>query len=210
MGLFNFGNSGSSTTTTTRKGAKFNVETPYSSVQTNKKGVSAEYSDGSALDTLNKFVNSNIGNVLNDYINPSLNSTTNQALLNNYMKNLNSMAGQSFENNVINPLSRRNMIRSSQATNMYNNFNNNLSDNISTYIDSLLAQSQNNSANVLNNLMSNYMNGINALNKNQALGLQGSIANGTTKTTTSGGGSASSLGNMGNTLLQLLPYLISL
>lgn len=212
MSYFNLFDGGDSSTSITKKnkGGPFEVNNPYSTVKTNHKKMNANLAEGSAFDTINNFVNSNIGNILNDYLNPSLNSTTNQALLKNYAKTLNNMAHTSFENNVVNPLSKRNMIRSSQATDMYNSFNNNLSDNISNYIDSLLTQSQTNSANMLNNLMNNYMNGVNSLYKNQALALQGSLGNSTTKTTTNGnsGGSSNTLGNLGSLMLQMLPYLL--
>ena len=40
---------------------------------------------------------------------------------------------KALENNVINPLANRNMIRSSQATNMYNNLAEAMNDSISDY-----------------------------------------------------------------------------
>lgn len=212
--VFNSFGSGNSITTSTikNKGGKFQVNSPVASVNVNSKKIDSSFPEGSAFDTINNFVNDNIAQLLYGYLNPSLNTTTNKALLQNYTKYLDGMANRNFENNVVNQLSKRNMIRSSQATNMYNNFSNNLSDNISNYIDSLLAQSQKNSADMINNLMNNYMSGVNSLYRNQALALQGSLGNGTTKTVTTGGNgsSGSTLGNMGAVMLQMLPYLLTL
>ena len=214
MGLFDWFGGGSNYTTSTTK-TKLGTTTtqnPFVNSKTTNKGTESDFVEGNAFDTINNFVNSNIGNILNDYMNPNLNSTTNQALLNSYLKNLGTYASQTFENKVVNPLSNRNMIRSSQATDMYNNFNNALSDNISTYINSLLSDSQKNSAEILNNMLSAYLKGFNVLNANQAQSLRTSSAN-ATKTTTGNGGVSSST-NYGDIIAQLgielLPQLITL
>lgn len=211
MGLFSslFGG-GNKITTTTQKvsGSNATVQTPFAVSKTTKKGSNSYYKDGSAFDTIDKFVNSNIGNILNDYLHPSLESDTNKTLLNNYIKNLGNTAQASFENNVINPLSARNMIRSSQATNMYKNFSNKLSDNVSSYINQLLSESQQNSANMLTNLLNAYTQGVNALNANQVQSLNTSLGNATTKTKGAANNSASSNQSYVNTLSTLLPLLL--
>jgi len=156
---------------------------PYVVSKTTNKGTTSSFAKGSGLDTMNTFFNNNIGNLLNDYLNPSLDTTTNKALMNNYVTNLNKTANKSFENNIINPLSNRNMIRSSQATNMYKGLSNNISDNVASYSNELLANSQTNSANMINNLFDAYMKGFNAITTNQNQSLNTSLGN-ATKTTT--------------------------
>lgn len=140
---------------------------PYIISKTTDKGTQSRFAEGSALDTINKTVNSNIGNVMNDYLNPSLNSPTNKALLDNFVSTLNTNAKSELENNIINPLSDRNMIRSSQATNMYKNLSNNLSNSVASYANELLANSRTESERMLNTLLSAYMGGFNAVNTNQ-------------------------------------------
>ena len=93
---------------------------PYVTSKTDNKGTVSTFNPGTAYDTINNFVNSNMNNLLDEYLNPTLNSVTNQAKLNNFMKTLSSQTTQNLENNIINPLSKRNMVRSSQATDMYN------------------------------------------------------------------------------------------
>ena len=100
-----------------------------------------------------------MGNLLQEYLNPTLNSVTNQAKLNSYINTLNSESAKAMENNIVNPLSRRNMIRSSQATNMYNNLAQNNASQIANYANELLAGSQKDTASLLSNLILLYMNG---------------------------------------------------
>lgn len=163
---------------------------PYVTSKTTNKGTTSDFVKGSSYDTINKFVNENIGRVLNDYLNPSVNSDTNKALLNNYIQSINSNTRANLENNIINPLSDRKMIRSSQAENMYNNLANNMNSNISSYVTELLDKSQKNSADVLNNLLNAYKQGFSAISSNQAQSLNTSKGN-ATKVNTSSSGSSS-------------------
>ena len=129
-------------------------------------------------------INKNMGNLLNDYLNPSLNSVTNQAKMKSFTNTLNSESAKTLENNIINPLSQRNMVRSSQATNMYNNLAKNNANNIANYANELLSTSQDNSANMLKTLMALYMNGYNVLAANQSQSLNTSQGNATKTQTT--------------------------
>ena len=134
------------------------------------------------LESINDFVNDNMYSMLNDYLQPNLNSATNQALLNSFSNNLASQANTTLENSIINSLSKRNMIRSSQATDMYNNLQANINDSIADYVNNLLVTSQENSAEMLNNLMQMYLNGYNVIASNQAQSLNTSQANATKET----------------------------
>lgn len=180
---------GKKSTKTTSKTVYGNTTTtnPFVTSQTNNKGTTSVFNPNTAFDTINNFVNNNMGKLLEEYLNPTLNSVTNQAKMNSYLNALNSESARNLENNIINPLSNRNMIRSSQATNLYNNLALNNSNQIGNYANELLANSQTEAAKVLSNLMLMYMNGYNAISDNQKQSLttsQGNSTN-TNKTTES-------------------------
>lgn len=172
---------------TTKKTVYGNTTTtnPYVTSQTTNNGTTTIFNPGSAFDTVNNFVNSNIGTLLDEYLNPSLNSVTNQAKMNSYIDNLNTQTAKNLENNIINPLSNRNMVRSSQATNMYNNLAQTNANLIGGYANDLLANSQADTASVLGNLMLLYLNGYNVLSDTQSQSLATSQGNATTTQTTS-------------------------
>ena len=161
---------------------------PYVTSQTTNKGTVSTFNPGTAFDTINNFVNNNTDKLLDEYLNPTLNSVTNQAKLNSFMNNLNSQTSQNLENNIINPLSNRNMIRSSQATNMYNNLAQTNAAQIAGYTNDLLANSQTETAKILTNLLLWYMNGYNTISDNQQQSLATSQGNAESsqKTTSSG------------------------
>ncbi len=123
--------------------------------------------------------------LLDEYLNPNLNSTTNQAKLNAYTNKLNSETYKNLENNIINPLSNRNMVRSSQATDLYKNLSDQNASSLSSYINDLLADSQENTASMMNNLLAAYMQGYNVISDMQNQSLQTSAGNGTTTTNSS-------------------------
>lgn len=180
---------GKKSSKTTSKTVYGNTTTtnPYATAQTNNKGTVTTFNPGTAFDSINNFVNSNMDNLLNEYLNPSLNSTTNQAKMNSFMNTLNSETSKNLENNIINPLSNRNMVRSSQATNMYNNLANTNASAIGNYANELLANSQNNTASMLNNLLLMYMNGYNVISgmQNQSLATSQGNSTHTSQTTQS-------------------------
>lgn len=148
---------------------------PYYRSYTDSNGVTkVNFTNGSAGDTAYKFVNKNISGLLDNYLNPNLNSATNQAKLNAFNKT----QQQNLQNNIISPLAQNNMIRSSQATNMYNNLSNQSAD----YANQLIANNQDDSWNMINNLMSLYMNGYTGASNQQAASIGASTGNGSTST----------------------------
>lgn len=183
---------GKKSTKTSSKTVYGNTTTtnPYVTSKTTNKGTTSTFNKGTAVDTINNFVNSNMGNLLNEYLNPTLNSVTNQAKMNSFMDTLNSSSALAFENNIINPLSKRNMIRSSQATDMYNKLAQSNSSQIANYAQELLANSQKDTASMLSALMLLYMNGYNILNDTQTQSLATSQGN-AKKSGTSGNSSYS-------------------
>lgn len=161
---------------------------PYATARTNNSGTVASFNPGTAFDTINNFVNTNMDKLLDEYLNPTLNSTTNQAKMNSYINALNNETTKNLENNIINPLSNRNMVRSSQATNMYNNLANTNANAIGNYANELLANSQNDTASMLNNLLLMYMNGYNIISgmQNQSLATSQGNSTHTSKNSQSG------------------------
>ena len=157
----------------------------YGNTTTNNSGTTANFQPGTALDSIYNFVNKNMDSLLDEYLNPNLNSTTNQAKLNAYTNKLNSETYKNLENNIINPLSNRNMVRSSQATDLYKNLSDQNASSLSSYINDLLADSQENTASMMNNLLAAYMQGYNVISDMQNQSLQTSAGNGTTTTNSS-------------------------
>lgn len=84
-----------------------------------------------------------------------------------------------MENNIVNPLSQRNMIRSSQATNLYNTAANQAAGQIANYASELLADSRSETANIINTLLNAYMQGYNVIKDNQTQSLDTSKSNAT-------------------------------
>ena len=160
---------------------------PYAYAKTNNSGTVSGFQEGTALNSIYNFVNKSIDSLLEDYINPNLNSVTNQAKLNSFANTLNQQSSANLENNIINPLSQRNMIRSSQATDLYRNLSNQNVAAIANYANDLLASSQQNSGDMLSKLLSYYMQGANYLTSMQNQSLNTSKGN---ATTTSNGGMA--------------------
>lgn len=170
------GNGGSNTKSSTTKNYKTTTTSnPYMVSKTTNKGTTTNFKNGTALQSVYDFSNNNIGDLLNQYLNPTLDSTTNQAKMNEFNKS----QQQNLQNNIINPLAQNNMIRSSQATNMYNNLSNQSAD----YANSLLANSQQDTGNTINNLMNYVLQGWNVANGNQAQSLNTSAGNADTTTT---------------------------
>lgn len=160
-------NNESSTTTKPTFSASSQTN-PYFQTRTDDKGnTTSNFVQGSAGETAYNYVNKHIGNLLNNYLTPSLNNPTDQAKLAEFNK----VQQQNLQNNIINPLTTNNMVRSSQATNMYNNLSNQSAD----YANQLLADSQDNTWNMINNLMSLYSTGYTGSSNEIGNALQASV-----------------------------------
>ena len=184
---------------TTNKTVYGNTTTtnPYVTSQTTNNGTTTVFNKGTAFDSINDFVNNNINSMLEQYLNPTLNSVTNQAKLNAFRDTLNNESAKSMENNIINPLSQRNMIRSSQATDLYNNLAAQNTSSLANYANELLANGQTDMGSMLNTLMLLYMNGYNAIADNQQQSLATSQGNATsTQKSTESGMSANDIAQL--------------
>lgn len=181
MGGGSSSKSGSRSNTTYKNTTTTN---PYVTSQTTDKGTTTTLQPNTALSSVYDFTNANIDNLLNEYLNPSMDTAVNKAKINEFNK----VQRQNLENNIISPLAERNMIRSSQATDMYNNLNNQAAD----YANKLIANSQADTANIINNLMNYALQGYNVISGNQAQSLNTSSGN--ASRASSGSSSSSSYG----------------
>ena len=191
----------SNKTTNTTVYGNTTTTNPFVTSQTTNSGTTSMFNPNTAFNSINSFVNNNMNKLLDEYLNPTLNSVTNQAKMNSYLNALQSETNKNLENNIINPLSSRNMIRSSQATNMYNNLAQTNAAQIGSFANDLLANSQAETAKVLANLMLLYMNGYSAISDNQKQSLLTSQGNATSTQNSSESGISS--GEMAQIALQI-------
>lgn len=175
------GSNSSSNSTSSKKYSTTTTTNPYVTSTTTDKGTTTTLQPNTALSSVYNFTNTNMDKLLDEYLNPTLDNTTNQAKMNLYRKTLNEETRKNLENNIITPLAQRNMIRSSQATDLYSNLANKNNEAIADYAASLLSDSQNNTGNIINSLMNMALQGYNVVSGNQAQSLNTSSGNGTTK-----------------------------
>lgn len=188
-------NTSSSSESTTKKTlGNTSTSNPYVTSKTTNSGTNTSFVPNTALSSIYNFTNGNIDQLLNEYLNPSVDTAQNQALINSYTKTLNDESRKALENNIIAPLTQRNMLRSSQATDLYNNLANKQADAIADYTNSIIANSRNNSADVINTLMNLAFQGYNVVNGNQAQSLNTSLGNATQNTNSNSRGSSVSYG----------------
>ena len=181
MGGSSSKSSSSSSSNKTTTYGNTTTQNPYITSSTTNKGTVTNWAPGSSMESVNNFVNQNIDNLLNDYLNPSIDSAVNKARMNEFNK----IQRQNLENNIVAPLAQRNMIRSSQATDLYNNLSNQAAD----YANTLLSDSQADTGNMVNNLMNYVLQGWNVINGNQAQSLNTSQGNAAVNSNTSGSSS---------------------
>ena len=171
--------SSSGTSSTTKKGFKATSQNnPYFQTTTDKSGNTVtKFRNGTAGQTAYDFVNDNISGLLDKYLNPSLDSVTNQAKIAAFNK----QQSNNLQNNIINPLTNNNMIRSSQATNMYNNLSNQSAD----YTNQLLANSQDDTMNMIKSLVDLYTMGYQGASGEEQTSINASLGGGTSTTKSS-------------------------
>lgn len=178
------GSNSKSVTKTSRTYGDTTTSNPYVVSKTTNKGTSTTFQPNTALSNVFEFSNENINNLLERYLNPSIdNNPTMQAQLQQYQKNLSESTRQALENNVIAPLAQRNMIRSSQATDLYNALNNQNQNALADYNTQLIANSQKDTSDIINNLMNLVYQGWNVVNGNQAQSLNTSSGNASSTST---------------------------
>lgn len=176
------GKNESNTTSTSSSKPVFSDTTltnPYYKTTTDKKGNTVNsFVKGTAGEAAYNFVNQNAQRMLNDYLNPTLDSVTNRAKMNEFNK----AQQQNLQNNILSPLANSNMVRSSQATNMYNN----LSNQSANYANNLLANSQADSWALINNLMDLYTSAYTGASNDVSTALKAAVGNTSTTQSTAG------------------------
>lgn len=177
---------------------------PYAYSKTNNNGTMAGFQEGTALNAVYDFVNNNIESLLNEYLQPNLNSVQNKAKLQTFADTLAGQTRKNFENNIINNLSDRNMLRSSQANDLYKNLINQNVASVSNFANELLSNSQSEASKTLSDLLNYYMLGANYLMNMQNHSLKASSGNATkTTSSTTGGNSTQDMIN------EILPVIIA-
>ena len=182
---------------------KTKTSNPYAYSKTDNNGTLAGFQDGTALQSVYNFVNDNIDSLLSEYLQPNLNSVTNKAKMQTFADTLANQSRVNFENNIINPLSNRNMIRSSQANDLYKNLINQNVSSISNFANDLIANSQSDTQKTISNLLSYYMLGANYLKDMQDHSLNASSGNATKYSNSSGNN-----GNQGMSA-EILPMIMA-
>lgn len=169
------GSSGNSSSETKKSFQASSQTNPYFQTTTDKKGNTVtNFKNGTAGKTAYDFVNDNISGLLDNYLSPSLSSPVNQARLDIFNK----QQANNLQNNILNPLTQNNMVRSSQATNMYNNLSNQAAD----YGKELIAQSQDDTWNMINNLVNLYTMGYTGAAGEEQSSINASLGGGSSTT----------------------------
>ena len=183
---------------------KTTTSNPYAYSKTDNKGTLSGFQDGTALSSVYNFVNSNIDSLLNEYLQPDLNSAQNKAKIQTFADTLAGQTRRSLENDIINPLSNRNMLRSSQANDLYKNLVNQNVSSVSNFANELLSNSQSETSKTLSNLLNYYMLGANYLMNMQNHSLKASSGNATKYSNTTDGGNSTQ-----NMISDILPMVIA-
>lgn len=179
MGGSKTNSSSDSSSTTTFSNT--NQVNPYFTSSTNKNGkTNVAFTKGSAGQTAYNFVNKNLQGLLNNYLNPSMNDPTIQANMNMFRRNLNEESQNALQNNILNPLLNNNMIRSSQATNMYNNLSNQMNKSYADYLDSQIAGARDMYGSMIDKLVNMYTQGYTGATKEEGQSINASLGTGTT------------------------------
>lgn len=136
---------------------------PYATATSTQNGTSVKLND--FYTGLNNQVEQNVPDLVNTLLNPSLDNATTRAKSNLFYNQFNKDSTKAFENNLVNPLASRGMLRSSAANNLYGNFANNQNEQISKFNDGLIADSTMDTQNLISTLMNLYLTGSNISNQ---------------------------------------------
>ncbi len=132
---------------------------PYANAKHNKSGSS--YTLNPFLTQSNQFVESNVPALLQQLLNPSLDSPQIAAQSALFQDKFTKDSAKAFENNLINPLAQRNMLRSSAMNDLAKNFSADQNQQLSNFNNQLIADSTTNTSNLINQLMNMYLTGAN-------------------------------------------------
>lgn len=149
-----------------KKAPEFQTTTstsPYATATSTKNGTTVKLND--FLTNTNAWVEGSLPGLYHQLLNPSLDNPVTKAKSDLFNQSFSEASNKAFENNLINPLANRNMVRSSAATNMYNNFAKDQNDTISQFNNQLIADNTRDTSNLINQLMNIYLLGANLSNQ---------------------------------------------
>ena len=141
---------------------------PYATAVSN--GFGSFYTLNPFLTKQNKTIEAAVPQLYQRLANPTLNDPVSKARTQAFTKSLNTQSKQAFENNIINPLSQRNMLRSSLVNDLANNLQANQTSQIADFDTKQLANSLSDSQSLINFYMNHYRNnanyGLNTISQN--------------------------------------------
>lgn len=136
---------------------------PYATATSTNSGTNVKLND--FLTNTNAWVEKSMPSLYNQLLNLSFDNPATKAKSGLFNNAFTESSNNAFENNLINPLSSRNMLRSSASTNMYNNFAKDQNDTLSTFNNQLIADNTADTSNLMNQLMNVYLLGANLGNQ---------------------------------------------
>lgn len=144
------------------------TSSPYANAYSN--GYISSYRLNPFLTSQNRIIENAVPQLYERLANPSLNDPVSKARTSAFTKALNSQSQQAFENNIINPLSQRRMLRSSLVNDLANNLQANQTSKIADFNTNQLANSLSDTQSLINFYMNQYKNnasfGSDLLNQN--------------------------------------------
>lgn len=177
------GSSSSSNSTTTNTYGNTTTKNPFFTSRTDSKGNTVTKFTGYNKKLYNN-LKSGLDTAMANLNDPSAlyNDPVTKAWINQQSSALNEQTQQNLQNNIISPLIRNNMVRSSQATNMYNNLQNQNAKIIQDYTDQAIQDAYARNKAWYDDLFSQYSNIYQGVNANQNTSLNASSGNKTTST----------------------------
>jgi hypothetical protein len=177
------GSSSSSNSTTNKTYGDTTTKNPFFTSRTDSKGNTVTKFAGNNA-KMYKTLQGNLNSAMAKLNDPNAlyNDPYTQSQIRQFNNQLNDQTQQNLQNQILNPLIGGNMVRSSEATNMYNNLANQNAKLLADYNDTALQQAYQRSKDLYDDYFSQYMNLYNGVNSNQNTSLNASSGNKTTST----------------------------
>ena len=134
----------------------FTTQNPYASAYMSQLGSSFKLNP--FLTSQNQFIEQTVPALYSNLLNPSLDNPIYKARTNAFTNALNSQSQKAFENNIINPLSKRRMLRSSLLNDLSNNLQSSQTEQIADFNNNQLSNALSDAQSLINLLMNQYSN----------------------------------------------------
>ena len=132
----------------------FASKNPYATAFMSKFG--SAYALNPFLSKQNSLIERNLPQLFNQILNPSSQSKISQAQTKTFTNDLNVMSREAFENNIINPLAERRMLRSSLLNDLTNNLQQTQTKQIADFKNEQLSNSSKEAMDLVNFFMNQY------------------------------------------------------